>query len=80
LLESIPAHTYIFLDIRFLEPTLWSFDDFVKKNAWKWYGGSPSQASTEDKPSTVETPEVERRREAMIVGVPHVAIEHNPWA
>lgn len=30
--------TYVYRDISFLEAELWSFDDFVKHNGWKWYG------------------------------------------
>ncbi|KAG6879556.1 hypothetical protein C0992_001561 [Termitomyces sp. T32_za158] len=29
--------TYIYDVSARLEPDLWSFEDFVKKNAWKWY-------------------------------------------
>ncbi|TFK20279.1 hypothetical protein FA15DRAFT_673596 [Coprinopsis marcescibilis] len=34
---TIQAETYIFASINVLEPALWSFEDFVAKNAWKWY-------------------------------------------
>ncbi|KAG6899298.1 hypothetical protein C0993_011460 [Termitomyces sp. T159_Od127] len=29
--------TYVYNMLDRLEPDLWSFEDFVKKNAWKWY-------------------------------------------
>ncbi|KAI0710222.1 hypothetical protein C8Q76DRAFT_859136 [Earliella scabrosa] len=35
----IPAQTYIYAGpLRDLSPELWSYDDFVRKNAWKWVG------------------------------------------
>ncbi|KAF8905110.1 hypothetical protein CPB84DRAFT_1960658 [Gymnopilus junonius] len=37
-LDAIEAETYVYGDERDLEANLWSFEDFVKNNAWKWYG------------------------------------------
>jgi hypothetical protein len=36
--NTIGAETYVYEDENNLMPELWSFDDFVKNNAWKWYG------------------------------------------
>ena len=36
--SPVEAETYIYLDPSRLEHELWSFEDFVKENAWKWYG------------------------------------------
>lgn len=37
LAQPIPAETYVWcLDSNILEKELWSFDEFVEKNAWKW--------------------------------------------
>ncbi|KAH9963108.1 hypothetical protein BJV74DRAFT_870917 [Russula compacta] len=37
LAQRIPAETYVWcLDSNTLEKELWSFDEFVEKNAWKW--------------------------------------------
>ncbi|KAJ2914078.1 hypothetical protein MD484_g6340, partial [Candolleomyces efflorescens] len=67
--EGVEAHTYGFQDIRWLEPTLWSFDDFVKKCAWKWYGGVQNPwtdtATLYVEKVDAEEPEVEKRRAAM---------------
>lgn len=35
---GVPADTYVFCDIKSLDTTLWNFEEFVKLNAWKWYG------------------------------------------
>lgn len=40
---SIEAQTYVFQTLSELERDLWSFDDFVKKNAWKWYGEAANE-------------------------------------
>ncbi|KAF9065592.1 hypothetical protein BDP27DRAFT_1331798 [Rhodocollybia butyracea] len=37
LLPAVAAQTYIYNDVNDLEAELWSFDDFIKNNAWKWY-------------------------------------------
>jgi len=37
---TIDAQTYIYIEARDLNSELWSFDDFVKNNAWKWYSGT----------------------------------------
>ncbi|KAJ7104126.1 hypothetical protein B0H15DRAFT_767084 [Mycena belliarum] len=34
----VEVETYVYGDIAGLMPEIWDFDDFVKKNAWKWYG------------------------------------------
>jgi hypothetical protein len=40
--NTIGAETYVYDDENNLMPELWSFDDFVKNNARKWYGdGGP---------------------------------------
>ncbi|KAJ7639862.1 hypothetical protein DFH06DRAFT_953348, partial [Mycena polygramma] len=31
------VETYVYGDISGLMPDIWDFDDFVQKNAWKWY-------------------------------------------
>jgi len=39
LTQRLPAQTYVWrLDDSELEKELWSFDEFVKKNLWKWVG------------------------------------------
>ncbi|KAG5643018.1 hypothetical protein DXG03_001756 [Asterophora parasitica] len=40
---SVPvnAETYVYHHYKRLEPELWSFEEFVQKNAWKWYGEQP---------------------------------------
>jgi len=37
LTSALEAETYIYNDPSRLKPELWSFEEFVKKNAWKWY-------------------------------------------
>lgn len=39
-LGTVEAETYVYGDESNLEANLWSFEDFIKNNAWKWYGGS----------------------------------------
>ena len=36
--NTVIAETYIYDDEKELMPELWSFEDFVKNNAKKWYG------------------------------------------
>lgn len=36
-LNTIKAETYVYLDENNLLPELWSFEEFVKNNAEKWY-------------------------------------------
>jgi len=37
LAQTVPAQTYVWcLDDSYLDKELWSFDEFVRKNAWKW--------------------------------------------
>ncbi|KAH9481407.1 AIG2-like protein C [Psilocybe cubensis] len=38
--SSFEADTYIYCDETNLNEELWSFEDFVRNNAWKWYGGT----------------------------------------
>jgi len=39
LAEPIQAQTYVWCkEDRWLEKEPWSFDEFVRKNAWKWIG------------------------------------------
>jgi hypothetical protein len=38
LAPPIRTETYVYDHFKRLEPELWSFEEFVKKNAWKWYG------------------------------------------
>ena len=45
----ISAETYVYDDENNLMPELWSFDDFVKNNAKKWYGSTGN-----DGPGTTE--------------------------
>lgn len=53
--DPTPAETYVFRDETDLEAQLWSYGDFVKYNAWKWYG---TAADGND-----DITEVDRRRE-----------------
>ena len=39
------AETYVYGDENNLMPELWSFEDFVKNNAHKWYGLSANEGS-----------------------------------
>jgi len=57
LAPPVEVDTYVYRDISFLEAELWSFDDFVKHNGWKWYG--------EGAKDNVDYDEVDRRN-AMI--------------
>ena len=36
---GVEAETYVYGDASSLKPALWSFREFVQKDAWKWYGG-----------------------------------------
>jgi len=37
LAQTVPAETYVWrLRDNYLDKELWSFDEFVQKNAWKW--------------------------------------------
>ncbi|PFH53020.1 hypothetical protein AMATHDRAFT_55942 [Amanita thiersii Skay4041] len=38
--EVVEAETYVFLDEQGLEGRLWSFREFVRTSAWKWYGAA----------------------------------------
>ncbi|EFI27900.1 homoaconitate hydratase [Coprinopsis cinerea okayama7 len=48
LLPPVEAETYIFKYVRKLEPELWSFEDFVAKNARKWYSNDWNEEEYED--------------------------------
>lgn len=50
----IKAETYVYRDKNNLMAELWSFDDFVKNNAWKWYGSAADDNE--------DITEVDRRR------------------
>jgi len=47
------ADTYVFLEPSKLEADPWDFSDFVKHNAWRWYGTEVNEYVAE----------VDRRRE-----------------
>jgi len=34
---AIEAETYVYIEADDLESELWSFEDFVENNAWRWY-------------------------------------------
>ncbi|KAF8349158.1 hypothetical protein F5887DRAFT_1060045 [Amanita rubescens] len=44
---GVEAETYIYGDESDLRPTLWSFSEFMSKNAWKWYKGETDRPETE---------------------------------
>ena len=55
LASPLPAQTYIYAGpLHDLSPTLWSYEDFVRQNAWKWVGRGALDDNYE---------EVDRRRE-----------------
>ncbi|PPR00792.1 hypothetical protein CVT24_000757 [Panaeolus cyanescens] len=41
--QTLEVETYIYCDETNLEADLWSFEDFVKNNAWKWYHSDKSR-------------------------------------
>ncbi|KAL1697146.1 hypothetical protein GGG16DRAFT_42380 [Schizophyllum commune] len=47
LAEPVLAQVYVWLDISRLEAELWSYEDFVKHNAHKWYGDGTEVAEEE---------------------------------
>lgn len=52
--EPLEAETYVWCDLSsYLEPKLWSFEEFMRDSAWQWVG---PEASRED------YLEVDRRR------------------
>ncbi|CAK5268428.1 unnamed protein product, partial [Mycena citricolor] len=53
---SAPVDTYIFKDMSRLVRDVWDLEDFVNKNAWKWYGDG-----SRDNPDFTE---VDRRQAA----------------
>ena len=38
--DPISAETYVFRNESGLKAQLWSYEGFVKYNAWKWYGSA----------------------------------------
>lgn len=55
LAEPLPAETYIYAGpLQDLSPELWSYEDFIRENAWKWVGHAGLDDNYE---------EVDRRRE-----------------
>ncbi len=50
---GVKTETYVYKDERWLRPELWSFSEFVSKNAWKWY----REEDSIDRPET----EIDRR-------------------
>jgi len=44
---GVETETYVYGDESELRPALWSFTEFVDKNAWKWYGGESDRPETE---------------------------------
>ncbi|KAJ6513219.1 hypothetical protein C8R45DRAFT_962852 [Mycena sanguinolenta] len=52
--DAVEVDTYVFNEIPRLMNEIWDFDDFVKKNAWKWYG-----SGSRDNPDFTE---VDRRQ------------------
>lgn len=55
---TIHAETYIYDQFKNLEAELWSFEEFVKNNARKWYGGEHDDEMNSNDNGT----EVGRRR------------------
>lgn len=55
---GLAAETYVYKDYENLDAALWSFEDFVKNSARKWYGEHETRSEGD---SEVET-EVEKRR------------------
>ena len=47
LAEPVLVQVYVWLDISRLEAELWSYEDFVKHNAHKWYGDGTEVAEEE---------------------------------
>ncbi|KAK7033154.1 hypothetical protein R3P38DRAFT_2921062 [Favolaschia claudopus] len=41
---AVEVETYVYTDLSNLNADVWNFDDFVDKNAWKWY--DPERAFT----------------------------------
>ncbi|KAJ7650219.1 hypothetical protein FB45DRAFT_887303 [Roridomyces roridus] len=39
----VEVETYVYKDISGLIGDIWDFDDFVRTNAWKWYGNGARQ-------------------------------------
>jgi hypothetical protein len=72
LLIPVQASTYIFKHIHKLEPELWSFHDFVIKNAHKWYGNDWDESEVAEQTeelwagSDVKGSIIERRMAAMV--------------
>jgi len=54
MLPLVAAETYTYRDEQDLSDELWSYEEFVRQNAWKWYG-----AAADDNEDITE---VDRRR------------------
>ncbi|KAF9267793.1 hypothetical protein L218DRAFT_977781, partial [Marasmius fiardii PR-910] len=65
--DPIEVETYVYLEPSHLEPELWSFEEFVKQNAWKWYG--PDARARED------LVEVDRLREEILAATSAARVE-----
>ncbi|KAF8239783.1 hypothetical protein L208DRAFT_1385831 [Tricholoma matsutake] len=57
LAPALDAETYVYKNFENLDAELWSFEDFVKNNARKWYGERHENRNQDDS-------EVEKRRRA----------------
>ncbi|TFL03875.1 hypothetical protein BDV98DRAFT_563206 [Pterulicium gracile] len=58
LADPVEVETYVYKDIEGLRHELWSFDEFVKNNAWKWIGNREAEYGVDN-----EYAEVDRRRD-----------------
>jgi hypothetical protein len=44
LAPAVPAQTYVWsAPVSWLTPAVWSYEDFVARNAWKWVGAAAAQ-------------------------------------
>lgn len=71
--EPVEANVYIWVaPISLLEPQLWSYEVFMRDNAWKWVGSGQERE---------EYAEVDRRRamNGIINGVTQKAIEDDEF-
>ena len=57
-LAPVEAETYVYVSLSDLKADLWSFEDFVKNNAWKWVGS--------EREGNLLFTEVDRRRSTMM--------------
>ncbi|KAH8995337.1 hypothetical protein EDB92DRAFT_1814656 [Lactarius akahatsu] len=52
LAQAVLAQTYVWcLKDNYLNKELWSFDEFIRKNAWKWIKHGADQQGNEDRDS-----------------------------